>query len=238
MITLFGSLETKENNKLDFFFYFIIIFIINYNNYKIIIIIIIIIFKDTSLYRQYKFERVQTYITCQLSHTLHWCHARGLKTSLQHIKDDFPCLTHTSWKIALFPSHMITGNNENSIKSLPPPSPPPKKRIFQKGAYRWFVQKTLCCLLNSFGKCSKVLGTSSNILDHVQKSQENIGHQKSPVGSFWWKSQSWKLDKNLIHSTQKKLPNYYYYYSFPQENCLPDGRCTFLWFLPIEKHFL
>ena len=117
MITLFGSLETKENNKLDFFFYFIIIFIINYNNYKIIIIIIIIIFKDTSLYRQYKFERVQTYITCQLSHTLHWCHARGLKTSLQHIKDDFPCLTHTSWKIALFPSHMITGNNENSIKS-------------------------------------------------------------------------------------------------------------------------
>lgn len=66
MITLFGSLETKENNKLDFFFYFIILFIINYNNYKIIIIII---FKDTSLYKQYKFERVQTYITCQLSHT-------------------------------------------------------------------------------------------------------------------------------------------------------------------------
>ena len=66
MITLFGSLETKENNKLDFFFYFIILFIINYNNYKIIIIII---FKDTSLYKQYKFEQVQTYITCQLSHT-------------------------------------------------------------------------------------------------------------------------------------------------------------------------
>ena len=55
MITLFGSLETKENNKLDLFFYFIILFIINYNTYKIIIIII---FKDTSLYKQYKFERV------------------------------------------------------------------------------------------------------------------------------------------------------------------------------------
>ena len=53
MITLFGSLETKENNKLDLFFYFIILFIINYNTYKIIIIII---FKDTSLYKQYKFE--------------------------------------------------------------------------------------------------------------------------------------------------------------------------------------
>ena len=64
MITLFGSLETKENNKLDFFFYFIILFIINYNNYKIIII-----FKDTSLYKQYKFERVQICITCQLSRT-------------------------------------------------------------------------------------------------------------------------------------------------------------------------
>ena len=39
IITLFRSLETKENKKLYFFFYFIII--INYNNYKIIIIIII-----------------------------------------------------------------------------------------------------------------------------------------------------------------------------------------------------
>ena len=36
MITLFGSLETKENKKLYFFFYFTII--TNYNNnYKIIL---------------------------------------------------------------------------------------------------------------------------------------------------------------------------------------------------------
>ena len=87
LITLFGSLETKENKKLYFSFYFIII--INYNNYKIIIIIIYLNFKDTSLYKQYKFEPVQTYITCQLSRIMYWCHAGGLKTSLKHIKGRF-----------------------------------------------------------------------------------------------------------------------------------------------------
>ena len=120
--------QKKIKNYISFFsLYFIII--INYNNnYKIILYIIIIIyyyyyylliyfFKDTLLYKQYKCEPVKAYITCQLSHTMHWCHACGLKTSLQHIKDDFLCLTHTSWKIVLFPSHMITSNNENSIKS-------------------------------------------------------------------------------------------------------------------------
>jgi len=113
-------------------------------------------------------------------------HACGLMTSISRIKDNFSLLTQKSGQN--ISSHVI--NNENSIQFF--------RIIFQKaekGAEWWFCILTKSKQTGIVTKCSKVVGTSSDIFGKVRKFSKNRRKSSEVAGSRSWQ------DENLTHLT-------------------------------------